>query len=480
MMKIALVMVMVMFLCGAEASIGINWGRESAQRLVPSQVVDLLLQNGIGRARLYSAQTDIVAAFEGSGINLTITINNPSAIKSRESATAWIKAKEFYFNRCNIKSIFLFGYVFLNGMKGGLGPLIKALESQRLLQDVLNERGFGHIKVNFPHIDMELVSNVTKPSESDFYDIIKPHMIQHLQFLRENNAPFQVESIPIINAALNNFDPSFAFPGNASTQVIKDTNGAVYTNIVEWQYDSYVWALEKLNFSDIRVDYSMLGWPTDGYTGANFSSAEYFYKHLLPWVSSDKGTPKRPGHPINVNVHSLTDEHKMLLSYPFARHWGIYRSNGQPKYKIDLSGQGRDMYPTTVRGIMHMPNRWCAFNGERRDIGKVRAQLERACIGSDCTSTYPGASCSSLTFEQNITYAFNMYFQFQFQDEKSCDFEGLGHVVVNDPSTDACVFPVEVVKGQQVNFMPKNSGRAFRPSTAFFCFSIFLFFYLSM
>ena len=149
-------------------------------------------------------------------------------------------------------------------MKGGLGPLIKALESQRLLQDVLNERGFGHIKVNFPHIDMELVSNVTKPSESDFYDIIKPHMIQHLQFLRENNAPFQVESIPIINAALNNFDPSFAFPGNASTQVIKDTNGAVYTNIVEWQYDSYVWALEKLNFSDIRVDYSMLGWPTDG------------------------------------------------------------------------------------------------------------------------------------------------------------------------------------------------------------------------
>lgn len=209
--------------------------------------------------------------------------------------------------------------------------------------------------------------------------------------------------------------------------------------------------------------------------GANASNAEYFYKHALTWLASNRGTPKQPGRPINVNVHSLADEHK-IQSLPFTRHFGIYRSNGQPKYKIDLSGQGRDIYPTTVRGIMRMPSRWCAFNGDRRDMEKVKAQLDWACQKSDCTSTYEGASCSSLTLEQNITYAFNMYFQFEFQDEKSCDFEGLGRVVVDDPSTDVCVFPVEVVKGQQVNFLPNNSGHAFRPSTAFFYLLILLFF----
>ncbi|KAG6411496.1 hypothetical protein SASPL_129579 [Salvia splendens] len=451
-----MVMVMVMFLYGAEASIGINWGRESAQRLVPSQVVDMLLQNGIGRARLFSSQTDIVAPFEGSGINLTITINKIAFIKTKELAT---------------EEIYIFGYVFATSLEA----ISQAVEVQRMLQGILNERGFGHVKVNTPHIHPELVPNVTKPSQIEFCDTIKPYMIQHLQFLRENNAPFLIEAIPIQINFINNFDPSFAFPGNASTQVINDVNGAIYTNVVEWHYDSYVWALEKLNFSDIRLDYSLLGWPTDGYTGANASTAEYFYKHLLPWATSDRGTPKRPGRPINVNVHSLADEHK-IKSFPYTRHFGIYRSNGQPKYKIDLSGQGRDIYPTTIRGIMRMPDRWCAFNGDRRDMDKVKAQLDWACKKSDCTSTFEGASCSSLTLEQNITYAFNMYFQYQFQDEKSCDFDGLGHVVVNDPSTDACVFPVEVVKGQQVNFQANNSGHAFRPSTAFFYLSILLFF----
>lgn len=103
MMKIALVMVMVMLLCGAEASIGINWGRESAQRLVPSQVVDLLLQNGIGRARIYTSQRDILSAFAGSGINLTLAMIKVSLVKTKELATAWVRKNEFYFNRCNVR-----------------------------------------------------------------------------------------------------------------------------------------------------------------------------------------------------------------------------------------------------------------------------------------------------------------------------------------------------------------------------------------
>ncbi|XP_042002035.1 glucan endo-1,3-beta-glucosidase 8-like [Salvia splendens] len=472
MMKIALVIVMLMLLCGAEASIGINWGRESAQRLVPSQVVDLLLQNGIGRARIYSSQKDIMSAFQGSGINLTLSINKLSAIKTKELAKAWVKKNEFYINRCNVRYVYAGGYPFLTTSSASLS---EAVNAHRVLQDVLNKRGFGHVKVNFQHLESELIPNVTKPSEFEFSDTIKPYMIQHLQFLRENNDALQLDIIPIFDVVNYNFDPSFAFPDNASSLVIQDVNGAVYNNVVEWRYDSFLWAVEKLNFSDIPIDISLLGWPTDGFPGANASNAEYFYKHALTWLASNRGTPKRPGRPINVNVHSLADEHK-IQSLPFTRHFGIYRSNGQPKYKIDLSGQGRDIYPTTVRGIMRMPDRWCAFNGDRRDMGKVQAQLNWACKQSDCTSTFEGASCSSLTLEQNITYAFNMHFQYQFQDEKSCDFEGLGRVVVNDPSTDVCVFPVEVVKGQQVNFLPNNSGHAFRPSTAFFYLSILLFF----
>lgn len=141
----------------------------------------------------------------------------------------------------------------------------EALNVHRLLQDVLNERGFGHVKVNHQHLEGELIPNVTKPSEFEFRDAIKPYMIQHLQFLRENNAPFQLDIIPIFDIVSYNFDPSFAFPDSASSLVINDINGAVYTNVVEWRYDSFLWALEKLNYSDIPIEISLLGWPTDGY-----------------------------------------------------------------------------------------------------------------------------------------------------------------------------------------------------------------------
>ncbi|XP_057784273.1 glucan endo-1,3-beta-glucosidase 8-like [Salvia miltiorrhiza] len=467
MMPIACAIAIVILFAGlgAEASIGINWGRESAQRLVPSQVVDLLLQNGIRRARIYTSQRDILAAFAGSGINLTISIMKPTLIKSKEDGRIWVQKNHAFFTPCTIRSVYFGGYPFHTG-NGNRTFLQSIVNAQRWLQEALNERGFSDVKVNIAHIEGVLKQNISKPSEAEFKDEIKPELVQYLQFLRENNAPFLAEYIPIMDIHNKNFDLNFAFADNSSVLAITDVNGAVYTNIVEWRYDCYVWALEKLNFSDIKVSFSMVGWATDGYPDANATNAERFFKHLLPWVSGNKGTPKRPGAPIDTNVHALADETKMNAG-PFTRHWGIYRSNGQPKYKIDLTGQGRDIYPTVVRGVMRMPSRWCVYSGDRRDMAKVRAQLDWACSNSDCTSTLIGGSCSRLTFEQNVTYAFNMYFQFRFQDEKACQFEGLGRVAVNDPSTEECVFPVEVVKGQQVNFQlnfapPTLSGEGFR------------------
>lgn len=85
----------------AEASIGLNWGRQNAQRLVPSQVVDLLLQNGIGRARVYNGQIDMIKAFTHSGINLTISVN-VADIKSKESAKKFIEKRKEYLQSSNV------------------------------------------------------------------------------------------------------------------------------------------------------------------------------------------------------------------------------------------------------------------------------------------------------------------------------------------------------------------------------------------
>ncbi|KAG8377228.1 hypothetical protein BUALT_Bualt08G0006500 [Buddleja alternifolia] len=321
------------------------------------------------------------------------------------------------------------------------------------------------------HTDRVMKDKIRRPSEAEFRDEIKEEMKILLRFLEENNAPFVVEFFPLSFVTINNYDPSFAFSDNKSTYTVTDINGFLYTNAFDFLYDSFVWALRKAGVPDVKIVVGQIGWPTDGYPGANVSTAQRFYKSLLPFVASNKGTPMRPGAPIDINVHAWMDENKMPYNYyPFARHWGIFRTNGEPKFKIDLAGQGRDIYPTRAVGIMRMPGRWCVFNGESEDTEKVTQLFNYACKKSDCTSLVPGGSCSHLNFARNISYSFNMYFQFHFQAEEACEFEGFGEVVTDDPSSGGCVFPLEVVRGEQDQSGDNSSGVQEVPKCAMFLY----------
>lgn len=88
--------------CG-EAFIGMNWGRQSAQRLVPSQVADLMLQNGIRNVRIYTTQIDIMTAFQGTGINLTITFFNNTMPAEQRYATEWFRWKQSYLRASDVR-----------------------------------------------------------------------------------------------------------------------------------------------------------------------------------------------------------------------------------------------------------------------------------------------------------------------------------------------------------------------------------------
>ncbi|KAL3637199.1 hypothetical protein CASFOL_019498 [Castilleja foliolosa] len=435
-----------------EGVIGINWGRENSQRLIPSMVVDLILQNRVPEARIYSDQTDLLKAFAGSGISLTIQIFDLELVGTPEAAKAWVQSRALWFTASNVRRVFIGRYVFFAGDAESQNSTINALFNT---QEALNAAGYGDlIKATMPQ-PYQILKNITKPSEAEFQDWYKQDLLRFLSIIKANNAPYCLELFPMDTMMILNItDMGFVFPDNKSTHVVTDVNGAVYTDVFTFAYDAYAWALEKLGFQDLKIVVSLVGWPTDGYPGANVPNAERFYKAFLPLIASGKGTPKRPGNPIDAFVHSITDENKNPVAYPFGRHWGIYRSNGEPKYKIDLTGQGRDIFPVTAKGVMQMPRRWCVID-EKALAGnekKLEFQHERACEQADCTSTFEGGSCSGLSPTQNVSYAFNMLFQSMFQEEDECYFHGLARVVTDNPSTGSCVFPVEVVKGAQENY----------------------------
>ncbi|CAI0395170.1 unnamed protein product [Linum tenue] len=79
------------------------------------------------------------------------------------------------------------------------------------------------------------------------------------------------------------------------------------------------------------------------------------------------------------------------------------------------------------------------------DNPEVAPSVSYACANADCTSLGYGTSCSNLDPKQNISYAYNDYYQQNDQLETACKFpNGLSTVVAQDPSVGECRFRVMI------------------------------------
>jgi len=86
-------------LCGTvvpmvESGIGFNWGTISSHRLKPTTVVDLLRDNKISKVKLFEADSDVLRALMGSGIQVMVGIPNemlPLLSSSPSAADLWVR-----------------------------------------------------------------------------------------------------------------------------------------------------------------------------------------------------------------------------------------------------------------------------------------------------------------------------------------------------------------------------------------------------
>lgn len=86
-----------------------------------------------------------------------------------------------------------------------------------------------------------------------------------------------------------------------------------------------------------------------------------------------------------------------------------------------------------------------------KDLSAVSNHISIACSAADCTTLNYGGSCSGLGPKENISYAFNSYYQMQMQNSRSCDFDGYGIVTFLDPSVGDCRFLVGVTDTSLAN-----------------------------
>ncbi|XP_073018082.1 glucan endo-1,3-beta-glucosidase 8-like [Primulina eburnea] len=458
MMQMHVIMWVDMIVLAEGGRIGINWGRVSYQKMMPSMVVDLLLQNEIKEVRIFNPAGNVLEAFTGTRGQLAVSISIPNdhfyKVNTTENALQWVDNWITTFKqRINMRYVIVgtdpFSISFVNKTRENNAGILK------MVQDAVNARGYGmEIKVSTPqYTDMinTHLNTTLKPSEAEFLPQYTDMMTDYLRLLQKNKAPVMLNLSPLQYVQENNLDINFAFMDKKSSYIVRDNNGLVYDNAFEFLYDSFLWAMKKSGFDDMKLVVTQIGWPTDALQVGTVTNAERFYASFLPYISSNRGTPLKPGLNIDVFLHSLSDENKVTLDWgPFQRHWGIYQFNGEPKFRIDFTGQGREIWPSIARGFTYMPTRWCVFNGDMRDNKTVSGEVDKCCNLADCSSLEEGGSCSHLDYKQKVSYAFNRYFQTRVTNQTDiCYMKGFGHVVYKDPSDGRCSFPIEIIAAER-------------------------------
>ncbi|KAM3338649.1 hypothetical protein P3S68_030735 [Capsicum galapagoense] len=88
-------MIFFMMTTCVNSFMGITWGRQQSQQLVPSMVIDMLLQNKIPALRFMSTASDIIENFSATNISITICLSNnkENSVNRKHLAYAWLNDK---------------------------------------------------------------------------------------------------------------------------------------------------------------------------------------------------------------------------------------------------------------------------------------------------------------------------------------------------------------------------------------------------
>ncbi|XP_014507451.1 glucan endo-1,3-beta-glucosidase 5 [Vigna radiata var. radiata] len=428
-----------------ESAIGVNWGTVSFHKLKPSTVVDLLKDNKISKVKVFEAEPEVLEPLMGSGIQVMLGIPNGMLALLSTSPTAadlWLRQNvSAYIGKhgADIRYIAVGNEPFLTSYNGEYQNLVMPA-ILNLQQSLVKANLASYIKLVVPCNADAYESSL--PSQGAFRPELTQIMTQLVQFLNSNNAPFVVNIYPFLSLYDNeDFPLDYAF-FEGTTHPVTDGNN-VYTNAFDGNYDTLVAALTKLGYGQMPIIIGEIGWPSDGAIGANISAAKVFNQGLLSHVLNNKGTPLRPGAPpMDIYLFSLLDEGaKSILPGGFERHWGIFSFDGQAKYPLDLGLGNKEL--KNAKNVQYLPPRWCVASPSI-DAQNVANHMRIACSVADCTTLGYGGSCNGIGEKGNISYAFNSYYQFQMQDSRSCNFDGLGMITFRDPSVGDCRFLVGV------------------------------------
>ncbi|CAM8887855.1 unnamed protein product [Rhodiola kirilowii] len=439
------------FLKGVEGNIGVNYGTLANDLPSPAQVARFLLESTIiNRVRLFDLDSELIQAFAGTGIAVTITIPNEQIVNfTRESfAQQWvINNIQPYIPSTYVVRILMGNEVLSTANKSIIGSLVPAMQT---LHAALTNSTLGRpIQVSTPH-SLGILSESSPPSNGRFRQGYDAHVLKPLlSFLRDTKSPFMINPYPFFGCSESTVDYALFRPNSG---VVDENTKLVYTNMLDGQLDATYSAMKLLGFADLEIVIAETGWPSQGDVGqvaVDVASAAEYNGKLMRHVSSGVGTPLMPRRTFETYIFALFNEN--LKPGPTCeRNFGLFQPDMTPVYDIGiLRPMARANLPPKGEPVTSRPNpngggsskQWCIPKSEASDES-LQSNIDYVCgLGLDCRPIQiTGACFNPNTVRAHAAYAMNMYYQSMGRNLFDCDFRQTGLISTVDPSYGSCTY----------------------------------------
>ncbi|KAL8459962.1 hypothetical protein ACS0TY_031750 [Phlomoides rotata] len=288
----------------ADAGIGASYGTLGDNLPPASEVIALCKRYKIQSIRIYNPNPSILEALQGKPISVIVgVVNNdiPGIANNPSLATSWVQNNILKYKNVNFRYI-------------SVGNEISPSSDPTIAPFVVLGQSYPPSAGAFA-----IESQVT---------FINPIV----RFLVETNAPFLIDVYPYLVYAGQTSEVRLDYALFTSPSTVVRDGEYEYQNLFDAMVDSVHAALEKVGGANVEVVVTETGWPTDGGIAATVNNAKTYNSHLVRSVK--KGTPRRPGKPIETYIFDLIDENQK--SPELEKHWGVFLPNKKPKYRLSF------------------------------------------------------------------------------------------------------------------------------------------------
>uniref|UniRef100_A0A7N1A976 Glucan endo-1,3-beta-D-glucosidase n=1 Tax=Kalanchoe fedtschenkoi TaxID=63787 RepID=A0A7N1A976_KALFE len=306
-------------------SIGVCYGLIGDNLPQRQYVVDLYKFNNLGAMRLYGPDQQALQALRGSNIELILDVPKDkleSIASNAGTASQWVQD--------NIRNYYpdvRFKYIAVGNEVEPEEPAARfVLPAMQNIQNALASAGLQpQIKVSTA-VKSSLVTGFPPANGRFTSSFINPI----ISFLASNGSPLLANIYPYFSYIYNPRDiplpyALFTSPGTVVTDSISGLN---YQNLFDALVDTMHAALAKVGGSNVPIVVSESGWPSAGSSVATPENAATYHRNLIRHVQG--GTPRKP-QPLETFIFAMFDEN-LKKGDEVERHFGIFNSNGSPKY----------------------------------------------------------------------------------------------------------------------------------------------------